>query len=171
MHFCFRYLGLKITLTYKLCCWLNSWKFFMWFVLCLTFNNSAKSLSNSTFWGCFGILRTSRIQNCHWNSILSKISMRKTGKCPRQMKLRVLYFTFALVATVSTRASYDSCLVSNTILTSIDRGRIITPSRSCLLTIVSTCRPWGPCSPSSIDWKHQISCDDNSILTIKGRLQ
>ena len=84
-----RYLMLKITHNYKLCCWLNSWKFFMWLVLCLTFNNSAKSSSNSTFWGCFGILKTSRIQNCHWNSILSK--MRKTGKRPRQVKLRVLY--------------------------------------------------------------------------------
>ena len=57
----------------------------------LRFNNSAKSSSNSTFWGCFGILKTSRIQNCHWNSILSKISMRKTGKRPRQVKLRGLY--------------------------------------------------------------------------------
>ena len=63
----------------------------MWLVLCLTFNNSAKSLSSSTFWGCFGILRTSRIQNCHWNLILSKNSLRKTGKRPRQVKVDRLY--------------------------------------------------------------------------------
>ena len=85
------YLMLKITHNYKLCCWHNSWKFFMWLVLCLTFNNSAKSWSNSTFWGCFGILRKSRIQNCHWNSILSKISWRKTWNSRRQMKWLVLY--------------------------------------------------------------------------------
>ena len=91
MKFWLRYLMLKITHNYKLCCWLNNWKFFMWLVLCLTFNNSAKSSSNSTFWRCFEILRTSRIQNCHWNSILSRISMRKTGKHPRQVKLRGLY--------------------------------------------------------------------------------
>ena len=38
-----------------------------------------------------GCVRTSRIQNCHWNSILSRISMRKTGKHPQQVKLRGLY--------------------------------------------------------------------------------
>ena len=46
----------------------------------LTFNISAKSSSNSTFSGCFRILRSSRIQNCHCSSILSNISCWKTGK-------------------------------------------------------------------------------------------
>ena len=89
MKISFKNLGLKTTLYYSL----NNWKFFMWLVLCLTFNNSAKSLSNSTFWGCFGILRKSRIQNCHWNLIFSKNSLRKTGKRPRQVKVDRLYIS------------------------------------------------------------------------------
>ena len=91
MKFWLRYLMLKITHNYKLCCLLNNWKFFIWLVLCSNFNNSSNSSSNSTFWGCFGILRTSRIQNCHWNLIFSKNSLRKTGKRPRQVKVDRLY--------------------------------------------------------------------------------
>ena len=40
-------------------------QFWEWYHLSLT--------SISTCWGCFGILRTSRIQNCHWICILIKI--------------------------------------------------------------------------------------------------
>ena len=44
--------------------------------MCLTFNNSAKSSSNSTIRGSFEILMTSRFQNCPWVSDL----MEKKGK-------------------------------------------------------------------------------------------
>ena len=58
-----------------------SWKIFSWHDLCSTFNISVKSSSNSTFWECFIIFRTSRVQNCHWNSK----EKRKMEKHPRQV--------------------------------------------------------------------------------------
>ena len=48
-----------------------------WYQVCLTFNNSAKSSSNSTIWGSFEILTTSRFQNFPWVSDLMKIWWRK----------------------------------------------------------------------------------------------
>ena len=48
--------------------------------LCLTLNISVKSSSNSTFWRCFRILRSSRIKICQCCLILNNISCRKMGK-------------------------------------------------------------------------------------------
>ena len=45
--------------------------------MCLNFNNSAKSSSNSTIRGSFEILMTSRFQNCPWVSDFMKIWWRK----------------------------------------------------------------------------------------------
>ena len=45
--------------------------------LSLTLNNSAKTSSYQT---CFGILMTSRFQNCPWLTNLTKIWRRKQGK-------------------------------------------------------------------------------------------
>ena len=51
-----------------------------WYQLSLTSNISAKTSSNWTCRGCFGILMMSRFQNCHWKFNLTKNSMRKDGK-------------------------------------------------------------------------------------------
>ena len=61
---------LKITHNYKLCCWLNNWKFFMWQLsqIFIKFN-------------FLGVFQNSQDEhNPNWNSNLNKISMRKTGK-------------------------------------------------------------------------------------------
>ena len=42
---------------------------------------SVKTSSNQTCRGCLGILMTSRFQNCHWKSNLTKNSWRKQRKC------------------------------------------------------------------------------------------
>ena len=127
-----RYLMLKITHNYKLCCLLNNWKFFVWLVLCFSFNNSAKSLPNSTFRGGFGILRKSRIQNCHWNSILSHISWRKTGKRTRQVKPYWLY-----IITPQIQPQYYPCLSQLMFLSSVNWNNNTNKQSTYYLTLLT----------------------------------
>ena len=63
------------------------WKFFESYDLSLIINISVTTQSILTCWGCFGILRTSRFQNCPWVCIYSSIWRRYWGFTPLKVML------------------------------------------------------------------------------------